>query len=154
MRATAFTFDISNSAISSTLIARRFEGLGIKSIAPNSSALNVASAPYCVSTLIIMTGFGFVFMISCNASSPSIMGISISIVITSGLRVRFLNTADLPLFAVPITSISLSLSRISVMTFLTRAESSTTMTLIFCDIEINFATFQLSYLMMKLLALS
>ena len=135
---TFFTFDIRSSPISSLVSCTFDEGFGTKSTAPISRALNVASAPYWVRTLIMTTGFGLVLTISLSAASPSMMGISISMVITSGLSCWFLITADLPLLAVPTTSIIGSLSRISPITFLKRAESSTIRTLIFLDMRPQF----------------
>ncbi len=49
-----------------------------------SGEFNVASAPSFVSELTIITGVGLFFIINSKAVIPSIVGISISIVITSG----------------------------------------------------------------------
>ena len=66
---------------------------------------------------------------ACRAEKNHV-SISISMVMTSGSRVKLLNTAVLPLLAVPTTSIAGSRSSASEMIVLTRAESSTTRTLI------------------------
>ena len=58
--------------------------LGMKSMAPASMALSVASAPNSVSELIMMTGRGLLLMSCLSVSSPSIRGISRSSVMTSG----------------------------------------------------------------------
>ena len=58
--------------------------LGIKSIAPASSALKVEFAPSNVKDENIKIGVGHFDMISLTAVIPSITGISTSIVITSG----------------------------------------------------------------------
>ena len=59
-------------------------GFATKSIAPNSSDLNVASAPFSVSVEIMTTGVGLAFISTSRKRNPSTFGISISSVITSG----------------------------------------------------------------------
>ena len=69
-------------------------------------------------------------MISRTAVIPSMTGISISIVMTSGLRVLAFSTASLPLTATSITSRRDSELMISLTRRRKKLESSTTSTLI------------------------
>ena len=82
---TSLTFSRKSFSIR-TISSDTFEScLGMKSTAPSSSALRVASAPSVVSELTISTGRGISIMICRNVVSPSIRGISMSSVTTSGL---------------------------------------------------------------------
>src|SRR5580693_9168865 len=72
---------------------------------------------------------------------PSMRGISISSVITSGLSVRILSRATNGSGAVPTTSISASLESDADSIFLTMAESSTTRTRIFAPVPTAFTLF-------------
>ena len=98
-------------------------------------AFNVASAPSLVRELTIITGVGFDFIILSRAVIPSIVGISISIVITSGLNCSAISMASWPFFAIPTISISGSPDNRVSNAFLINIESSTIKTLIlFIDI--------------------
>ncbi len=77
---------------------------GMKSTAPYSMAFIVASAPSVVSELIIIIGIGLVSIIFLTAVNPSILGISISIVITSGFNFWTNSRASKPSFALPTIS--------------------------------------------------
>ncbi len=56
----------------------------MKSTAPSIKALMVASAPSWVRELTMTTGVGLILITSASAFSPSITGISTSMVTTSG----------------------------------------------------------------------
>ena len=74
-------------------------GLATKSTAPKFSASKVASAPSLVSDETITTATGRSAMISESAVSPSICGMLMSSVTTSGWKRRFSSTASSPLRA-------------------------------------------------------
>jgi len=95
------------------------------STAPYSSALRVLCAPSSARLEQITTGIGCWLMIFCRNVSPSMRGISISRVITSGTSSRMRSVATKGSAAVPITSISGSLERTSLRVCRTTAESST-----------------------------
>jgi hypothetical protein len=65
----------------------------MKSTAPNSSARNVVWHPTSVSELTITTGIGRPRMSFSRNVSPSILGISISRVITSGFKALIFSRA-------------------------------------------------------------
>ncbi len=69
-------------------------GLGIKSTAPISNASNVTAAPTSVNVEIITTGNGRKRIMLRKNVIPSIFGISISRVITSGFKVLILSRAS------------------------------------------------------------
>jgi small-conductance mechanosensitive channel len=98
-----FTFSRRSSSILSTPKLAKDLSFGMKSTAPRSSAFSVASAPSVVSELTMITGSGFSAIIFSRAVSPSILGISMSRVTTSGFSVFTLSTASMPLLAVPMT---------------------------------------------------
>ena len=106
-------------------------GLATKSIAPSSSARSVTSAPRSVSVETITTGIGRRRIKRARKSMPSIRGISMSSVITSGFRSRIMSRATSGSAAAPTHSISPSRLMISVSRLRTRAESSTTTTRVF-----------------------
>src|SRR5258706_295857 len=99
-------------------------GLATKSIAPNSSARKVTSAPRSVSVDTITTGVGRKRISFSRKSMPSIFGISTSSVSTSGFRARIISRATSGSGAAPIASMSLCLLMISVSRLRTSAESS------------------------------
>src|SRR4051812_1714652 len=106
-------------------------GLVTYSLAPAESASRVAEAPRSVSVLNMTMGTRLrVALIARTASMPFISGISMSIVIRSGLSWSSLPTAILPFTAVPTTSMSGSADNTSVTILRTTTESSTTITLI------------------------
>ena len=72
-------------------------GLWMKSTAPSSSASNVASAPALVSEETITTGFGRCTMMRERQVRPSISGMLMSSVITSGLNASSSRNASIPL---------------------------------------------------------
>jgi len=106
------------------------EGFEMISTAPYSIAMIVVSAPAFVTLETIITGLGCWDMISFNASSPDIIGISTSIVITSGSNFFTFSIASFPFLAFSITVMLSCFSNISESIFLINAESSTTSTLI------------------------
>jgi len=65
-----------------------------KSTAPSSSALKVTSEPRSVNDEIISTGIGRARISLSRNSSPLILGISTSSVITSGFRSRTMSRAS------------------------------------------------------------
>ena len=95
------------------------------STAPYSSALSVLCAPSSARLEQITTGIGCWAMIFCRNVSPSMRGISISRVITSGVCSRIRSAATKGSAAVPMTSISGSLESTSLRVWRTTAESST-----------------------------
>ena len=80
-------------------------------------------------------------MISFNACKPSIIGISTSIVTTSGFNLTVLSIASIPLAAEPTISIEGSDLSILSIAVLMKAESSTMTTRIF------FLSSSISYLL-------
>ncbi|EMQ21315.1 chemotaxis-specific methylesterase domain protein, partial [Vibrio cholerae O1 str. EDC-020] len=115
---------------SSRLRAISSNFLGKKSNAPASSASNVAFAPSWVNEENIKMGTGLFAMISRTAEIPSMTGISISIVITSGLSRAAFSTASFPFTATSMTSKRDSELMISLTRRRKKLESSTTNTLI------------------------
>src|SRR5580700_10035117 len=107
------------------------EGLGTKSIAPNSSARSVPEAPSRDSELTITIGRGCCDMINSVACRPSRCGILMSMVMTSGRSDSASATASRPSRAVPATSSCASELMISFSTLHMKAESSATSTRIF-----------------------
>jgi hypothetical protein len=85
------------------LVPRR--GLAIISTAPYSSALSVLCAPSSASVEQITTGIGCWLMIFRRNVKPSMRGISMSNVITSGACSRIRSAATNGSLAVPMTSI-------------------------------------------------
>ena len=79
-------------------------GLGTKSIAPSSSDLSVTSAPSRDSELTIKIGRGLLDMMISVAWSPSMWGILMSMLITSGFSTSAWVTASRPSRASPQTS--------------------------------------------------
>jgi hypothetical protein len=110
---------------------RPTRGLATKSMAPSSSARMVTSAPFSVSVEIISTGMGRSRISRPRKSMPSILGISTSSVITSGLSSRIISRATSGSLAVPMHSMSFWRLMISESRLRTSAESSTTMTVVF-----------------------
>ena len=96
---TVRTLRIRSAATSSSDMEIVPPGFATKSTAPRFSASKVAKAPFCVSDDSIMTGTGRSAIISDSAEIPSISGMLISSVTTSGLNSRFIATASLPLRA-------------------------------------------------------
>jgi len=90
----------------------------------------VATSPASVLPLTTTIGVGQVSMIRRVASSPSILGMWMSIVITSGCLRAMASSASSPSCAVPITRMSGSAPRICTRNSRTTGESSTTRTLI------------------------
>jgi hypothetical protein len=101
------------------------DGFATKSMAPSSSALSVMSAPSRDSELTTRIGLGFEDMINSVACSPSTWGMLMSMVMTSGRRDSFIDTASFPSRASPTTSIEGSEVMIETNTFRMNAESST-----------------------------
>jgi hypothetical protein len=89
-------------------------GLGTKSTAPISSACIVMLAPFCVRVDTITTGIGRRRMIFSRKEMPSMFGISISRVRTSGFSSLIIVRATSGSGAAPTTSISGSLDRAAV----------------------------------------
>ena len=81
----ALTLSTSTAASSSSPSWMSILGLGMKSIAPSCSAASVASAPRSVSDDTITTGIGRSRIRLRRKVRPSIFGISMSSVSTSGL---------------------------------------------------------------------
>jgi hypothetical protein len=104
--------------------------LATKSSAPSSSARIVVSAPRSVSVLTITTGIGRRRIRRERNSSPSMRGISTSSVMTSGFRLRMTSRACSGSAALPTQTMSDWRLMISVSKLRTRAESSTTTTLV------------------------
>src|SRR5258708_4222416 len=117
------------SSCSPAAMPRR--GLETKSIAPSSRALNVTSAPRSVSVETITTGVGRKRINRSRNSSPSILGISISSVSTSGFNARIISRATSGSGAAPIASRSGWRFTISVSRLRTSAESSMIRTRVF-----------------------
>src|SRR3990167_3021745 len=131
--AAAATRILSTILVASSLIpsTKPIRGLATKSTAPNSNAFIVTSAPRSVSVEIITTGMGRNRIKRPKKSRPSIFGISISSVMTSGSNSRIISRATSGSFAAPTHCISACLLMISANKLRTRAESSTTTTRIF-----------------------
>ena len=106
-------------------------GLAMISTAPYSSAFSVLAAPVSARLEQMITGIGCWLMIFCRNVSPSMRGISISSVITSGTCSCIRSAATKGSPAVPMTSIEGSLDKISLNVWRTNAESSTIRTRIF-----------------------
>ena len=106
-------------------------GLAMISTAPYSSALSALCAPSSARLEQITTGIGCWLMIFCRNVRPSMRGISISSVITSGTCSRIRSAATKGSEAVPMISISGSLESTSLRVWRTTAESSTIRTRIF-----------------------
>src|SRR4051812_8915559 len=100
------------------------EGLATKSIAPSSSAFSVMSAPSRDSELTITMGRGFDDMIISVACKPSMWGMLMSMVITSGRSCSESETASRPSRASPTTSMFGSAVRMLCSTLRMNAESS------------------------------
>ena len=126
----ATTFSIISRPMSLMFSEIEPEGLPIKSTQPSANARSVVSAPSCVIVLSIITGRGLVLMISCNAVSPSMFGISTSSVTTSGFNTLTCSSASRPSRATPHTSRRASVLSISLINCRINALSSTTSTLI------------------------
>ena len=103
-------------------------GLATKSMAPNSSAFNVTSAPRSVSVDTITTGIGRRRISLDKKSMPSMRGISTSKVMTSGFMLRIISRATRGSAAAAMHSMSGCRLMISVSMLRTSAESSTTIT--------------------------
>ncbi len=100
-------------------------GLAIKSTAPSSSEVRVASDPLAVSEETITTGIGRRRIRRERNSSPFIRGISISSVSTSGLNFLMSSRAVIGSAAVATISISCCWLTTAVIMLRIRAESST-----------------------------
>src|SRR5689334_8709673 len=103
-------------------------GFATKSTAPSSIALNAASDPRSVSVETITTGIGRNRINLSRKSRPSIRGISISSVRTSGFRLRIISRAMSGSGAAPTASMSGCRLMISEITLRISAESSMTST--------------------------
>src|SRR3984893_6262308 len=101
------------------------EGFATNSMAPSSSAFSVLAAPSLDSELTITIGFGFVVMICAVACKPSMCGILMSMVMTSGLRDSAMAPASRPSLAWPATWSWSSALKIVSRTLRMKAESST-----------------------------
>ena len=106
-------------------------GLATKSTAPNSSARKVASALRSVRVDTITTGIGRRRIRRLRNSMPSMLGISMSSVSTSGLRLRIISRAMRGSPAAPTQCMSGCVLMMAVSRPRTRAESSMTRTLVF-----------------------
>ena len=106
-------------------------GLVMISTAPYSSALKVLCAPSSARLEQITTGIGCWLMIFFRKVSPSMRGISISSVITSGACSAMRSAATKGSLAVAMTSISGSEVSTLLSVWRTTAESSTISTRIF-----------------------
>ncbi len=122
------TRDRRTRATSSRLREISSKLFGKKSSAPASSASRVALAPSWVSEENINTGFGVAAMMARTALIPSMTGISMSMVTTSGLSARTLLMASRPSTANPTTLSRGSPSSISTTRRRKNVESSTTST--------------------------
>jgi hypothetical protein len=109
------------------------DGLGTKSTTPKRSASKVI-APSVNNELSTTVGVGDSIIICRKLVKPSMTGISISKIITSGFKVLTIFKASSPFLAAPTASIFGSDFKISKTAFLMNAESSTTSTLIFFTI--------------------
>lgn len=114
---------VTEASSRNSLVPKR--GLAMISTAPYSSALRVLCAPSSARLEQIITGSGCWLMIFCRKVKPSILGISMSSVITSGISSRMRSAATNGSAAVPITSISGSRDKMSLSVRRTTAESST-----------------------------
>src|SRR5258708_16734733 len=112
------------------------EGLATKSMAPSSSALSVTSAPSRDSELTIRMGRGLVDMMTSLACNPSMCGMLMSMVITSGFRTSACVTASRPSRASPHTSSCGSAVIMVCNTLRMNAESSTISTRILLLVSI------------------
>src|SRR5260370_746145 len=101
------------------------EGLATNSMAPSSSALSVLAAPSLDSELTITMGRGFVVMICAVACRPSMCGMLMSMVMTSGFNDSASATASRPSLAWPATCNWSSPLKIASRTLRMNAESST-----------------------------
>jgi hypothetical protein len=106
--------------------------LGAEVDRADSSARSVASEPRSVSDDTITTGIGRSRISFSMKSRPSICGISISSVSTSGSVARIISRATSGLGAAPTTVMSRSRENISVSSCRTSAESSTIRTYPIC----------------------
>ena len=116
-------------------------GLVTISTAPYSRALKVLCAPSSARLEQITTGMGCWLMIFFRKVSPSMRGISISSVITSGTCSAMRSAATKGSLAVPITSISGSDESTSHSVCRTTAESSTISTRIFGEFTTSASLF-------------
>src|SRR3989442_1791341 len=119
------------SSSSFTLFMSRsieLEGFPTNSMAPSSNARSVLAAPSFDSELTITMGRGLHDMICSVACRPSMWGIMMSIVITSGLSDFAKATASRPSFARPTTCNCGSELKMFSRTLCMKAESSTTST--------------------------
>src|SRR5262245_251819 len=103
-------------------------GLATKSIAPSSSDFSVTSAPSFDSELTIRIGRGLLDMMISVAWRPSMCGMLMSMLITSGLSTSVCVTASRPSRASPHTSSWGSAAMMLCSTLRMNAESSTTST--------------------------
>ena len=126
----ALTFSQISTRQASMLAAESILGLGRKSTAPNSSACRVASEPLRVRLEIITTGIGRSRIRRARKSRPSILGISMSSVSTSGASVLIISRAAMGSGATPTTSRSGAELMTSLKRLRIKAESSTMRTLI------------------------
>src|SRR5467141_2420935 len=113
----SFTFCMSRSM--------PLEGLPTNSMAPSSSDLSEPAAPSLDSELTITIGLGFVVMIWAVACRPSMCGMLMSMVMTSGLSDSAMATASRPSLAWPTTCSWSSALKICSRTLRMKAESST-----------------------------
>ena len=125
----ARTLVISSSVSSSIWSEIAPSGLATKSIAPRRKACSVTSAPSAVSEDTMTTGQGCSIMMRSRQARPSICGMWMSSVTTSGLKAATSSSASSPLRA-NCTSKSASLENMRASSFRMRAESSTTRTLV------------------------
>ena len=105
-------------------------GLASTSTAPFCSAVIAAAEPACEMELMMMTGMGRCCWRIFRKVNPSMRGISMSSVMTSGFNSLILSRATYGSGAVPTTWISGSLASASVIILRTTEESSTMRTLI------------------------
>ncbi len=132
---TSFSFHSSMSRVEPTI------GFSITSIAPYLYADNAISLSFLVILDITTTGKGCCFIIFLRNVIPSMRGIWMSRVITSGFSVFILVTATYGSEAVAITSIFSCDEIIAINVCLIRAESSTTSTFILLFEIILFGSF-------------
>ncbi len=107
----------------------RLEGLGMKSTAPYLSVSKVTEVPSWVSVLSMTVGVGHWIIICLRVDKPSITGMLISRVTTSGLCCLISSRASLPLVASPMISRLVSDDSILSSPLRIMAESSTMRTL-------------------------
>ena len=106
-----------------------FAGLPTQSVAPIVSASTVACAPRCVRELNMITGTSDRCLRSARSvASPSITGISMSSVMTSGFTSASKASASSPWRAAPTISSEASLVSATMMARRITDESSTTRT--------------------------